>query len=112
MEAREFLQFVNEAGYSFDAILFDPPYSPRQISEVYKQVGREIGSAGTQNSRLYKGCRDLFRPLVQPGGVVLSFGWNTSTMGKGFELREILLVAHGGAHNDTLCRAEVRLEGL
>lgn len=37
---------------------------------------------------------------------LLSFGWNSCGMGEGFELLEILLVAHGGAHNDTICLAE------
>jgi len=38
------------------------------------------------------------------------FGWNSCGMGDrhGFEQIEILLVAHGGAHNDTICLAERR----
>jgi hypothetical protein len=38
--------------------------------------------------------------------VVLSFGWNSAGMGDFFEPVELLLVAHGGAHNDTICVAE------
>ncbi len=39
---------------------------------------------------------------------VLSFGWSTSCMGKkrGYRIDEILLVAHGGGHHDTICVAE------
>jgi len=38
------------------------------------------------------------------GGFAISFGWNSIGMGKthGFEIIEILLVCHGGAHNDTI----------
>jgi len=38
---------------------------------------------------------------------VISFGWNSGGIGKtnGFEILEILLVAHG-AHNDTICTVE------
>ena len=43
--------------------------------------------------------------------VVLCFGWNSGGIGKtlGFELTEILMVAHGGAHNDTICTVERKL---
>jgi hypothetical protein len=38
----------------------------------------------------------------------LSFGWNSTGMGqkRGYEIIEILIVAHGSAHNDTICMAE------
>ena len=46
--------------------------------------------------------------ITKPGGVVLSFGWNTNGIGKkrGFDQVEIMIVDHGGAHNATLCLAE------
>jgi methylase of polypeptide subunit release factors len=105
MDAEEYLRTVAP---SCDLILFDPPYSPRQISECYKQVGREVGMAGTQNGALYKRVRDAADSILQPGGIILSFGWNSNGMGKtrGYEMLEILLVAHGGGHNDTICLAE------
>lgn len=42
----------------------------------------------------------------------LSFGWNTTGMGisRGFQIQEVLLVCHGGAHNDTICIAEKRIK--
>jgi len=93
-----------------DLMLFDPPYSPRQISECYKQVGRAVGTEGTQNAALYKRVRDAAMKILAPNAVVLSFGWNSSGMGKGrsFELVEQMNVCHGGAHNDTICIAERR----
>jgi hypothetical protein len=50
-------------------------------------------------------------PVLLDNGIVLSFGWNTVGMGKkrGFEILEIMLVCHGGAHNDTICMAERRI---
>ena len=38
--------------------------------------------------------------VTAPGGIVLSFGWNSVGMGlnRGYELIEILLCCHGGAH--------------
>ena len=97
----------------FDLGLFDPPYSPRQISEVYRRVGLTVGQKETQNGALYRRVRDAMDLLIAPGGYVLSFGWNSQGMGKkrGYELIEVLLVAHGGAHNDTICIAE-RKDGI
>lgn len=88
--------------------LFDPPYSPRQISECYKGIGREVTTEDTQNAALYKRVRDALDPLMAPGAIVLSFGWSSNGMGKtrDYSIEEILLVAHGGAHNDTICLAE------
>lgn len=105
MDAREFLAGCEVTA---DAVLFDPPYSPRQISELYQSIGRPVGTEDTQNARLYKSVRDLLDARLRPGGVALSFGWNSAGFGKSrsYELLEVLLVAHGGAHNDTICVAE------
>jgi len=50
-------------------------------------------------------------PILADNAVVLSFGWNSAGMGekRGFEIIEILLCAHGGGHNDTICVAEKRI---
>lgn len=108
MDAEDFLHQMHHDGVTADLGLFDPPYSPRQISEVYKSVGRAVGMAGTQNGALYRRVRDALDAIISPGGIVLSFGWNSAGMGikRGYEIEEILLVAHGGGHNDTICVAE------
>jgi hypothetical protein len=111
MDAEDFLLEIARRGFLCDLGLFDPPYSPRQISEVYKSVGREVGMAGTQNGALYRRVRDALDALIVPGGIVLSFGWNSAGMGKGrgYAIKEILLVAHGGGRNDTICMAECKI---
>lgn len=40
MDAIEFLQQYD--GKSVDGILYNPPYSPRQISEYYQNVGHHV----------------------------------------------------------------------
>lgn len=104
-EALEFLQQFNAS--SVDGVLFDPPYSPRQISECYKQVGREVHMKDTQSSFYGDRKKEIAR-IVRKGGIVISCGWNSGGIGKtlGFELIEILLVPHGGAHNDTIVTVE------
>lgn len=89
-----------------DAVLFDPPYSPRQIKECYEHVGLKVGHVETQNGRLYKRVRQPLARLLKPGGIALSFGWQSSGFGKNWETLEILLCQHGGAHNDTICVAQ------
>lgn len=108
MDAEDFCRMLAGQGVVADLGIFDPPYSPRQISECYRNIGREVGMAGTQNAALYKRVRDALDAIIAPGGIVLSFGWNSAGMGttRGYVQDELLLVAHGGGHNDTICVAE------
>jgi hypothetical protein len=106
MDASAFLDMLGGQGVVADCILLDPPYSPRQVADCYKAAGLPCNQQTTQSSALYKRVRDAARKLCKPGTVVLSFGWNSAGMGRGFEVLEILLVAHGGAHNDTICVVE------
>lgn len=110
LEAADFCALLAARGVRAEMVLFDPPYSPRQISEVYQSIGRAATTADTQSPRLYREVRDGLDRLLVPGGVALSFGWNSAGFGveRGYEVLEILLVAHGGAHNDTICVAEVK----
>ena len=111
MDAAAFCDKLWAGGGGIGLVLFDPPYSPRQISEVYQSIGRPVTGRDTQNARLYKEVRDALDRLLDPGGIALSFGWNSAGFGKGrgYTVLEILLVAHGGAHNDTICVAERKL---
>lgn len=106
MDARDFLATLPDG--SADAFLFDPPYSPRQISELYRHVGRTVGSSDTQNARLYREVKDHAHRILLAGGLVICCGWNSNGMGqtRGYDMQEILLVAHGGAHNDTIVTVE------
>jgi hypothetical protein len=105
LESLAFLEGFDEA--SVDGVLFDPPYSPRQISECYKSVGREVHMQDTQAS-FYGDRKNAVARAVKSGGIVICCGWNSGGMGasRGFDLIEILLVPHGGAHNDTIVTVE------
>jgi len=114
MDAESFLLMLINKGVKADLIIFDPPYSPRQISECYKNIGMEVGMKETQSALLYQRVRDAIVPLCTDDAIVLSFGWNSVGMGKcrRFEQIEIMLCCHGGAHNDTICLAEQKLPEL
>jgi len=110
MDAEKFLQTLKDKNVVADLVIFDPPYSPRQISECYESMGEKATTKDTQSAGLYSRVRRAIIPILSPNGIVLSFGWNSVGMGKkGFEILEILLVSHGGAHNDTICMAERKL---
>lgn len=114
MDAEAFLLMLGAKGVKADLILFDPPYSPRQISECYKNIGMMVGMEETQSAMLYQRARDAIVTVASDDAIVLSFGWNSVGMGKrhGFEQIEIMLCCHGGAHNDTICLAERRFPQL
>lgn len=111
LDATDFLKiFPNE---SVDTVLYDPPYSPRQVAECYKQLGHAVNMATTQASYWAKQKAEIAR-IVKNGGIVITCGWNSGGIGKqyGFEIIEILLVAHGGWHNDTIVTVERKREQI
>lgn len=108
MDAYDFLKTLQDN--SVDLMLFDPPYSARQVSECYKRLDKTVNMETTQSSFWSKLKSEIGR-VVKPQGWCLSFGWNSNGIGKkrNFEIKEILIVAHGGAHYDTICVAEQKL---
>lgn len=105
MDALQFLQLLPDN--SCDIILFDPPYSSRQVAECYHRHNMAVNMETTQGSFWAKLKKEIQR-IGTPESIVLSFGWNSGGVGKkyGYELQEILLVAHGGTHNDTIVTVE------
>lgn len=107
LDALDFLKQIPTN--SVDLVLYDPPYSPRQVSEVYKSLDMSVNMQTTQSSYWSKQKTEISR-IVKKGGKVITFGWNSGGIGKtkGFEIIEILLVAHGGWHNDTICTVDYK----
>ena len=105
MDALGFLKMWNDD--EIDTVLFDPPYSPRQVSECYKRFGKTVNMQTTQSSFWSAMKREIAR-IVKVDGIVITCGWNSGGVGKshGFEMMEIMLVAHGGWHNDTIVTVE------
>lgn len=105
MDALDFMMSLDTA--SIDLTLFDPPYSPRQVSECYKKLGKTVNMQTTQSSYWANMKKQISR-ITRPGGACITFGWNSGGIGKscGFFIEEILMVAHGGWHNDTICTVD------
>ena len=105
MDAINFLKmFDNE---NIDTVLYDPPYSPRQVAEVYTRLGMTVNMETTQAAFWSKMKKEIGR-ITKMYGIVISCGWNSGGVGKkyGFELMEVLMVPHGGQHNDTIVTVE------
>jgi len=104
------LEFLKTQDCVYDTVLFDPPYSPRQVSECYKSMGRTVNMQTTQAS-FWSNLKKEVSRVTKTGGVCITFGWNSGGIGKkyGFEIQEILLVAHGGWHNDTIVTVERKI---
>lgn len=111
MDVTDFLKKFTDN--SIDTVLYDPPYSARQVSECYRKLGFSVNKETTQSS-YWRRHREQISRIVRPGGIVISCGWNSTGIGKkyGFEIVEILLVAHGGQHNDTIVTVEIKRGGL
>lgn len=107
LDAIDFLKIMPDD--EFDVVLFDPPYSPRQVSECYKALGKTVNMQTTQASFWSEMKKEIQR-ITKRGGICITCGWNSGGIGKkyGFNIQEILIVAHGGWHNDTIVTQEIK----
>ena len=106
---KDALEYLSEfKDNSVEGVLFDPPYSPRQLKECYDNMGETLTDT---KSSVWSKWKDEIARVIQPGGKCISFGWNSGGLGidRGFEIIHILLVAHGGNHNDTICTVEKKV---
>ena len=110
LDALDFLMKLKSDKVNPDLVIFDPPYSARQVQECYEQIGRSVTMQDTQG-KSWSDWKDAISEICDVGTIVLSFGWNSIGMGikHKFDILEILLVCHGGMHNDTICMAEKKI---
>ncbi len=104
MDALDFLR--SRLSESAGGCLFDPPYSVEQCLRRY--TPKHAGTAG--RAEYWAKCKDEISRIVRPGGKTISFGWDSTGIGKkrGFVIEEILLVCHGACHNDTIITVEAK----
>ena len=107
-DAIEYLTTLGDE--SIHRMVFDPPYSQRQLKEMYG--GNGVGLNHPINSSYWSKCKKEIARVMRVGGKVISFGWNTNGIGKkyNFEIIRIVAVAHGGQHNDTLATVEIKVD--
>lgn len=107
MRADDFIQNVSGP---FRGCLFDPPYSNEQIKRTYESIGLRFTIDDSQG--LFQNEKKMIAPKIENNGIAICFGWNSNGFGKklGFELIEILLLAHGSMHNDTIVTVERKFQ--
>lgn len=105
LDALEFLKSREDC--SLQGVLFDPPYSVEQCLRKYTPKFK--GTAG--RAEYWARCKDEIARIVQKDGLVFSFCWDSTGVGKkrGFEIIEIMLLCHGACHNDTIITIERKL---
>lgn len=102
LDGLEFLKMFKDN--SVFGVLFDPPYSVEQCLRKY--TPKYNGTAG--RAEYWAKCKDEIQRIVKPGGLVMSFCWDSTGIGKGrdFKLIEVMLLCHGACHNDTIVTIE------
>ena len=106
-DAIDYLKTIHDN--SVDHLVFDPPYSQRQLKEKYHSAGLSFNHP--MNNSYWSNCRKEISRIVKSTGKVISFGWNTNGIGikHGFKITKVVLVAHGSQHNDTIATVEVKI---
>lgn len=96
MDALDFLRSLPSE--SVDGVLFDPPFSPRQVKEAYQGFGPYDTTRKFWSERKCEAAR-----VLRPGGVAIVCAWNSLGLGikNGMQIEEVLLVTHGD-QNDTI----------
>jgi len=96
-------EFAKVIPGKYKGVLFDPPYSMHQTNQMYEGYGLR---------KQVSIIMDVLATKIEIGGYAISFGWSSNGFGKkrGFEIVEILLIAHGGSHNDTIITVERKIK--
>lgn len=73
-------------------------------------IGMSLPFDTTQDASFGK-VKDTAAIKIRSGGYAICCGWNTNGFGKnrGFKLIEVLLVPHGGHHQDTIVTVEKKI---
>ena len=94
----EAIAFCKGLNGRYKGVLFDPPYSVTQVKEHYTKLGQKVTKENT-SMKFYEGVKTAMWEKIEVGRYAISYGWNTNGFGKerGFEIIEVMAVAHGGS---------------
>ncbi len=108
LDALEFLRGLPDG--IADAVLYDPPYSIRQAKECYEDFGADKFDIHPSNMEWWAECKNQCGRVAKADSKVICCGWSSNGLGmnRGFEMKRILLVPHGGHRNDTIVTVEVK----
>lgn len=108
MDALAFLEQLADGEY--DGVVFDPPYSITQATQLYKDFGKDKLKIHVSNMKYWAEVKNNISRILKPNGKVICCGWTSMGLGlnRKFEMVEILLVPHGGSKNDTIVTVEFK----
>jgi len=108
LDALEFLKSLKTD--TCDGVLFDPPYSITQAKTCYEGYGMDKLNIKPTSMKYWAECKNEIARVLKTEGKAICFGWNSMGLGinRGFVIKRILLVPHGGSKNDTICTVETK----
>lgn len=113
LPALDFIRMLAATEVKADLVIFDPPYSINQAKVCYESFGKGVFTAyDAQNVVRWTDEKAAIAKILQPNGIFIQCGWNSSGMGflHGCIIERVLLVCHGPAHNDTIVTVERKVE--
>lgn len=73
LPAKDWIEHLSLRGVVADAVLFDPPYSHRQVMEVYAGIGRQFTKRDAQQMGCWTAERDGLASMLKSGAGVSRF---------------------------------------
>ena len=85
----------------------------QRVADEQESAKNDRKEAAVYKEEYEQKLKEIAR-VVKKDGFVISFGWNSGGIGKklGFEQKEIMLVSHGGNHNDTIVTVEFKIKAI
>ncbi|HLX68591.1 MAG TPA: adenine-specific DNA methylase [Verrucomicrobiae bacterium] len=102
LDVRDFLLHLERDSKTPDLVIFDPPYSPRQIKECYQGIGLSLSQKDTQRVGRWTEEKKIIERITAPGAVFIQCGWSSYGI-SGWPIERLILVNHGAGHYDTIC---------
>lgn len=116
LEANEFARLVYAEGCGFDICLFDPPYTLRQLKDLYMDDNNKMDDTIPlwQTQNMWGDCKNYLGKCMNVGSYVISFGYHSHGFGKrrGFEKVEMLICEQSGSNDryDVLVTVEKKVQ--
>lgn len=89
LEFKDFARVMHMKQIAFDLVVFDPPYSLRQLKDHYDGIGKDLKLWQTHN--MWGVGKNYLSHHMPVGSIVISLGWTTAGFGKkrGFEKKAV-----------------------
>jgi len=89
LEFKDFARVMHMKQMAFDLVVFDPPYSLRQLKDHYDGIGKDLKLWQTHN--MWGVGKNLLSHHMPVGSIVISLGWTTAGFGRkrGFQKKAV-----------------------